>query len=121
MVKPDKIFQEKFLSKINNDLNMPETMALAHELLKSNLSFQEKLSTLLDFDKVLGLDFAKHIFYAKAEQVLAPEYKSLIEQREKARAEKNWQKSDEIRKQLEKEGVILEDAQEGTKWRVDKK
>ncbi len=121
MTKPDKIFLEKFLSKINNDLNMPEAVALVHELLKSNLLAQEKSATLLDFDKVLGLDFTKHIFSSQAEQVLTPEHKSLIEQRERARAEKNWQKSDEIRKQLEKEGVILEDTQEGTKWHVDKK
>jgi len=121
MAKPDKIFQEKFLSKINNDLNMPEAMALVHELLKSNFSSQEKIATLLDFDKVLGLDFEKHIFYSQVEQVLTIEHKSLVEQREKARAEKNWQKSDEIRKRLEKEGVILEDTQEGTKWHIDKK
>ena len=121
MTKPDKIFQEKFLSKINSDLNAPEALALVHELLKSDLSPQKKLATLLDFDKVLGLDFAKHIFYSQTEQVLASEYKSLIEQREKARVEKNWQKADEIRKQLEKKGVILEDAPEGTKWRTERK
>jgi len=96
-------------------------MALVHELLKSNFSSQEKIATLLDFDKVLGLDFEKHIFYSQVEQVLTIEHKSLVEQREKARAEKNWQKSDEIRKRLEKEGVILEDTQEGTKWHIDKK
>ena len=119
--KPNKIFQEKFLSKINNDLNTSEVLALTHELLKSDLPPQEKLAILLDFDKVLGLDFAKHIFYSQTEQILTPAHKDLIEQREKARAEKNWQKADEIRKQLEREGVILEDTQEGTKWHIDKK
>jgi cysteinyl-tRNA synthetase len=121
ITKPNKIFQEEFLSKINNDLNTPEALALLQELLKSNLLPAEKLATLLDFDKVFGLDFTKYIFYLKTDQDLPLEYKNLIKQRERARAEKNWQKADEIRKQLEKEGIILEDAPGGTKWHTERK
>ena len=41
----------------------------------------------------------------------------LIEERNKARREKNFAKADEIRNILDEEGVILEDKKEGTRWK----
>jgi cysteinyl-tRNA synthetase len=41
----------------------------------------------------------------------------LIDERNKSRAEKNFKRSDEIRKSLSDKGVILEDAKDGTVWR----
>ncbi|MGA6924754.1 MAG: cysteine--tRNA ligase [Desulfosarcina sp.] len=42
----------------------------------------------------------------------------LVAERSAARREKNWKRADEIRRQLEKEGIILEDAAEGTLWKA---
>lgn len=44
---------------------------------------------------------------------ISEEQQVLIEEREKARAEKNWSRSDEIRNQLAAEGVEIEDSKEG--------
>ncbi len=41
-----------------------------------------------------------------------------IEQRRLAREKKDWTTSDEIRKELEERGIILEDRKDGTAWRV---
>ncbi|MDY7031348.1 MAG: cysteine--tRNA ligase [Thermodesulfobacteriota bacterium] len=45
---------------------------------------------------------------------------SLIEERVKARREKNWAVGDEIRDRLLKRGIVLEDGPDGTIWKVKK-
>jgi cysteinyl-tRNA synthetase len=45
------------------------------------------------------------------------EIEALIEQRNAARANKDWAESDRIRDELQAQGVILEDGPEGTSWR----
>jgi len=42
---------------------------------------------------------------------------SLIEQRNRARMEKNYARADQIRSELAAKGVILEDSPQGTKWK----
>jgi cysteinyl-tRNA synthetase len=41
----------------------------------------------------------------------------LIEQREEARKNKDFKKSDEIRDRLAKNGIVLEDSKNGARWR----
>ena len=43
--------------------------------------------------------------------------KELIKERNKARSEKDWDRADEIRKQLDEMGIILDDTPEGTVWK----
>jgi cysteinyl-tRNA synthetase len=43
---------------------------------------------------------------------------ALVAERTAARKEKDWKRADEIRKQLEKDGIILEDKADGTRWKV---
>jgi cysteinyl-tRNA synthetase len=40
-----------------------------------------------------------------------------IEDRERARKEKNFAKADEIRQELIEEGILLEDTKDGTRWK----
>lgn len=51
-------------------------------------------------------------------QISEQEIEDLIEERNQARTDKNWQRSDEIRDYLSSKGIILEDSSEGTIWRV---
>ena len=41
----------------------------------------------------------------------------LIAERNQARKDKNFARSDEIRDQLKDQGIILEDTPQGTRWR----
>ncbi len=43
----------------------------------------------------------------------------MVAERTKAREEKDWTRADEIREELRKQGVILEDGPEGTTWRYE--
>ena len=49
--------------------------------------------------------------------VLDEEIEELIAQRQAARKEKNFARADEIRDELLKKGIILEDTREGVKWK----
>lgn len=110
-----KKFNKIFLEAINDDLNMPQALAVLQEVLKSNKSNEEKLATILDFDKVLGLNLDK----VSGEDELSENIKKLVEAREKARKSKNFKESDKLREQIEKKGYIVEDSKEG--MRVFKK
>ncbi|MFH1822359.1 MAG: cysteine--tRNA ligase [Patescibacteria group bacterium] len=108
--KINKGFKNKFIKAINDDFNMPKAMAVLQDLLKSKLSNREKLTTILDFDKLLGLDLEKAV---GRQDFLPKEIEDLITEREKARAEKDYKKSDKLRKKIEKMGYRVEDSKEG--------
>jgi cysteinyl-tRNA synthetase len=102
-------YRGKFLEVVNDDLNMAQALAVLQEVLKSNLSNEDKLATVLDFDKVLGLEF-NEIFQ---EEELPKEVEELKEARIKAREEKDFAESDRLRDEIEALGYSVEDAKEG--------
>ncbi|MGB9911023.1 MAG: cysteine--tRNA ligase [Microgenomates group bacterium] len=115
-VKKEKIknehFRKKFITKLSDDLNIPEGLAVVWELVKADLPEKNKLELIIDFDKVLGLNLIKE---AKKEIAIPLKIKKLLEKREKFRQEKKWKEADLIRKQIEKEGWRVEDTPEGVK------
>ncbi len=109
--KKEEVFKEKFLEVMNDDLNIPQALALVWEVLRSDLSSSAKLKLALDFDQVLGLDLDKQT----AKKLIVPEkIKKLLKERNKLRGKKDWQKADEVRKQIEELGWVLKDTTKGT-------
>ena len=53
----------------------------------------------------------------KKEELLDRAIEALIEERKQARKAKNFARADEIRKELLKKGIVLEDTREGVKWK----
>jgi len=107
----DKKFQKKFLTTINDDLNLPKAMSLTSELLKSKLSQENKLATILDFDKILGLNLDE----PEPEIEIPSKIQKLLAERQQARKDKDWQRSDRLRDKIKKLGFEIEDSQEGQK------
>lgn len=103
-------FKNKFLACVDDDLNIAQALAVVQETLKSDLDKKDKLATVLDFDKVLGLE----LNLVNKEEV-PEEVKNLIVLRIKARAEKNWTESDRLRDEIEKLGYVVEDSGEGVR------
>ncbi|MDP2638911.1 MAG: cysteine--tRNA ligase [Candidatus Azambacteria bacterium] len=104
-------FRKKFLDHINNDLETPSAIALLWEVVKSEkLSPKAKYSLIIEFDKVLGLELAK----VKAQKIPSAILK-LAKDREKYRQEKNFAKSDELRKKIESLGWLIDDSPSGPK------
>ena len=52
------------------------------------------------------------------EGITPGEIEALIDERNSARAEKNWERADEIRDELDSKGILLEDKADGTVWKV---
>jgi cysteinyl-tRNA synthetase len=107
-------YKNAFIEKISNDFNIPRALAVFQDALKSKLTNQDKLATLLDFDQVLGLNLDK---IRQEKTKISNEIKKLVQEREKARKKKDWSKADEIRKQIEKRGYQVEDRKKGPKIR----
>ena len=55
MGEVDNRFKQEFTEKVSNDFNTSQALALTFAVLKSDLKNEDKLATILDFDKVLGL------------------------------------------------------------------
>jgi cysteinyl-tRNA synthetase len=109
--QPNESYRESFLMAINNDLNMPQAMAVVQDLLKSDLAPGEKLATALDFDRVLGLDLHK----AGEDQRLPDEVQALADERVRARKEKQWALSDQLRDRIQALGFTVQDTPQGMK------
>jgi len=107
--KINKEHEDKFLKVVNDDLNLPQALAKVQELLKSNLSNPDKFATVLRFDKILGLNLD-----TTSNKLELPEnIFQLVNKREGARKEKNWEESDKLRIEIEKSGYLIEDTEDG--------
>ncbi len=114
-------FVQQFEDAMEDDCNTADAVSAVFELvryLNQNASsdcsvefltaLKERLTTLCD---VLG------IVTEKEEVLLDSEIEQLIQERQKARKEKNFARADEIRDTLLAKGIILEDTREGVKWK----
>ncbi|MFH1979391.1 MAG: cysteine--tRNA ligase [Patescibacteria group bacterium] len=97
-----------FAEKISDDFNIPQGLAVVQQLLKKDITNEDKLATILEFDKVLGLKLGE----VKKEEI-PEEVQKLANEREKARKEKDWQKADRLRKEIENKGWDLKDTPTG--------
>jgi len=63
------------------------------------------------FDSVLG------IFGEQKEEMLDTDIEALMAERQNARQQRNFARSDEIRDLLAEKGIILEDTKDGVRWK----
>jgi len=113
--------KENFIKALDDDLNISLALTFLNDFMKhvNKLIDEEKLSKqdsekvvslMKEFDSVLGvMDFK--------EEKLGKDLMDLIEEREQARKEKNWKKSDEIRDKLKSNGIELIDSKDGVRWK----
>ena len=106
-------YKGEFLSKINDDFNMPEAVALTWELIKDHtVEAKEKVTLMLDFDRVLGLGLQGVI---NTIEEIPAEITLLAETREEARKAKEFDKADALRKEIESRGFEIKDSGESFK------
>ncbi len=109
----DEGFKNKFLDYLLDDFNLPKSLAIIPEVLKSDLSNQDKLATILDFDKIWGLNL-EIVLKEDIVEDLSEEIEMIIKSRDEARKNKDFSKSDELRLKLEGLGYKVEDSVKGT-------
>lgn len=101
---------DRFKDVISDDLNIPQALALAWDLVDDkNLSDKDKLSTIKIFDEVLGLKLDE-----KVEFSIPDEVQKLVEERDIARSNKDFEASDKLRNEIQNLGWIVKDGNEGT-------
>jgi cysteinyl-tRNA synthetase len=110
-ISDDKKINEKYLEKfteaMNDDLNTPQALAVLWELVRDEKA-EGKYQTIKKMDEVFGLKLLE-----KEKLKISSEIKSLAEKRLKAREEKNWKLSDDIRAELKEKGWNVKDTKEG--------
>ncbi|MBR6440297.1 MAG: cysteine--tRNA ligase, partial [Aeriscardovia sp.] len=125
---PKGALPEKFSSAMDQDLAVGPALAEIFESLRAlNSSMrsgagreeaERGILSIFAMLSILGLSPLDPAWEKReAEDGLAPLVEALMEEREKARAEKNFQKADAIRGLLKRAGVALEDGKGGTSWR----
>jgi cysteinyl-tRNA synthetase len=106
-----KEYQSKFKEYLEDDLDTPRALALLWDVLKDeNMSNGDKRVTVLDFDKVLGLGFGD-----LKKDIIPEDITKLAEERELARKNKDFKKSDLLRKEINSLGYEVKDTSEGQK------
>ncbi len=105
-------FEQDFAAAVNNDLNMPQAVAIVWEMVHSDQPTSAKAKTILEMDKILGLGLDQYL--GKPIEIPAKVQK-LLEKRESARKAGDFKKADELRLKIEiKENVIVQDTAAGT-------
>ena len=99
-----KNIETKFIKFINNDLFTPGALAFVWEQIKARKISQK---TLIKFDQVLGLGIKENI--DNKTPIFPKQITDLITQRNLARMDKDWEKSDKIRDKIEKMGYNIKD------------
>ena len=107
-------YRQNFKEFINDDLDIPQTLALTWKLIKDeHVSDSDKRATLLDFDNIFGFNLKKLANeFVKSSETIPEEIKLLAEERETARKNKDFKKSDELRKIINEKGYDIEDSNE---------
>jgi cysteinyl-tRNA synthetase len=98
-------------SAFADDLDTPLALAILHQLENdASVSDGSKCETFLRADHLLGLDLARNIGAAPD---VPPAIQRLSDERQAARAERNWQRSDELRDLIMAAGWSITDTPDG--------
>ncbi len=108
-------YKNKFKESLENDLNTANALTVLYDVIKSDLNNNTKLELIADFDKVLSLDLIKS---NTIDDELIKYINQKIEERKQYKINKEYDKADSVRKELEKNGIILKDTREGTIYEI---
>jgi len=133
-------FLKQFVDRMDDDLNTAGALGLVFEKVKEMnrlMDLHDDSPDTVDLSRLEGdrhdlfavarvlgiLNEDPEVFFKDlaqpAEGIDADEIESMIQERSKAKAEKDWARADAIRDRFKEKGVILEDGPQGTTWRFD--
>ena len=110
-------YKNLFKEALENDLNTANALTVLYDVLKSGLNDSSKIYLIKDFDRVLSLNLFEK---KEIDDNLKLYIEDMIEKRNQAKANKNYDLADEIRNQLQNEGIILKDTRLGTEYEIKK-
>ena len=113
--------KDEFIKAMDDDLNTADGIAAVYNLVSTinteiinkevSLNVCKKAAEMFDeLTGVLGL------LYNRKSNDIDDDIEKLIEQRQTARANKDWATADKIRDELKAKGIILKDTPQGVTW-----
>ena len=124
LVKALDLCNSDFLNAMNDDFNTREALAVLFQFSRLvngyelDLLAKELQLKLLELFSILGGEVLGLFSKDKLNSSLEAQIKNLINQRNKARSSKDWNKSDSIRDELTALGVEIQDTSDGTTWNL---
>jgi len=118
-------FKERFDEYMDDDFNTPRALSVLFEMVKlCNIEIESKdvhkaeklnyaLSVIKEMAKILGLNFVADV----PQEISDAEIEFKISARKILKKEKKFAEADQLRKELEGKGIILEDTKDSTGWR----
>lgn len=122
VLKQDKISDagrkilDDFHRHIGNDLNTANGITELYNLLKSDIPATEKHWIISKMDEVLSLSLLKPLPAPDISGDEAQKIEDMIEKRNLAKKDRDFETADKIRDELNKMGISLEDGPDGTSW-----
>lgn len=118
-------FTDRFTTAMDDDINVQNGIAVVYELVKAAntyaqqatvkqgalQAYKDKLAQLIS---IFGIKLVAQDNHIDDEQI-----KALIEERNQARKNKDFARSDQIRDDLKQQGIILEDTPQGTRYKKE--
>ncbi len=125
-----KGFREKCYEALNDDLNSAIVISHLFEVVTIVNSASDGLSQVTEEDiaeikylfdtflfEILGIKNEAQSF-SRSNESFAKAMDILLEMRDKAKAEKDWNTSDKIRNELQAAGFDIKDGKNGTEWKL---
>jgi cysteinyl-tRNA synthetase len=115
-------FLKDFNAAMDDDFNTPKAIAVMFELVtkinKSEGALKDILASLLKtFADVLGcLQTDPEDYFKQGVDIDESYIQTMIEKRVQAKKDKNYALADQIRIDLDEQGIELQDSREGTAW-----
>jgi cysteinyl-tRNA synthetase len=111
--QPAPEMDQEFIDAIYADLDTPRALQRLRLIEKSaQFSVEKKAGYFRAADQILGLDLSR----VPVARELTQEQSQLLQQRQAARAEKNFAESDRLRSLLEESGLEIKDGPQGQSW-----
>ncbi|WP_242258434.1 cysteine--tRNA ligase [Streptococcus thoraltensis] len=112
-----EIFKSQFIVAMDDDFNSANGLTVLFELAKWINSGHYTAFIKEEFAAMLAIFGI--VFQEEAEEVLDADIEALIEERQEARANKDFARADAIRNQLAEQGIKLLDTKDGVRWTRD--
>ncbi|MBP2069204.1 MULTISPECIES: cysteine--tRNA ligase [Anaerococcus] len=117
-------FRDRFIEVMDDDLNTADAITVVFDLVKfanTKISLKNSkelikavLDELVELENVLGIENRKK----SNDTIDESKIEDLIEQRNQAKKNKDYDKADQIRDELKEMGVAIKDTRDGVKWEL---
>lgn len=118
-----KKYKNEFIEAMEDDLNTADSLGSLFEAVRevnskinensSKKVIESSIEIIMELAEVLG------ILGKVQNQTLESEVEDIINKRQEARKNKDWTAADDIRDQLKKMGIIIEDTPQGVRWKKE--